>query len=1516
MEGGDLRMSGIDESIVRMTFDNKQFEQGVATTLSSLDKLKGSLKLEGATKGLDDVDKASKGLSFSSIANGVEDIADKFKTMSLIGIEAIQHITDKVVDAGIELAKAFVIDPIKDGFDNYETQINAVQTILANTASEGTKIQDVNKALADLNTYANQTVYNFSDMTKNIGTFTAAGVNLQTSVSSIKGIANLAALSGASAEQASGAMYQLSQAIAAGSVKLQDWNSVVNAGLGGKTFQDALVNTARAAGTNIDAIIKKAGSFRESLQEGWLTSNVLTKTLSQFTGDLSDAQIKAMGFTEKQAQQIMQLGQIAVDSATKIKTVTQLTDALKEEVATAYAAIFKTLFGDIGTATDLFTDLHNTLENALTNPIYALNTLLEGWDQLGGRKALIDGIKVAFQDLAAVLKPIKEAFSEMFPATTAKQLYDMTTTFRDFFERLKIGGTTADELKRTFAGLFAVLSIVWDVVKQGVKTLFDLVGMTTKGSGGFLEITAKVGDFLVQIKKTIDQGNLIVKFFKDLETEADKANTKIRDFLKPLKDIFDTTSKFDGTKAAKSLTEFVKKLVEGTDPLKTINEAISKVWKDLGTVFDDFEKKASPATKKLIGIIDDIWKKITDFFSDVDKTVKPWVQKAGDLFSQIGSAIAGAFNSIHFQGLLDGLDTGLFAALILLVRKVINKFKGSSEDEGGGIVDTFKEMFEGVTETLETMQNTLKAATLLEIAAAIGLLVLSIKELSNVNPQQLAASLGAITILFAQLIGSLYGFQKAMGEEANLKILLVAGALILLGLAIDTMAKAVKDLASLDWNGLARGLAGFTVILSELILTMKLMPEPEQFISKTIGIVILSGAIKMLVGAVKDLSGLSWEQLGKGLIGVGLILSSLVLFTKFADADTAGTIKVAGILLLARGIKQISEAMSNFAEFSWENIAKGLVSIGISLALITGAMRLMPEDAPIRAAGMLIISFALNMIGQTIQKLGEIKGEVIAKGIFAIAGSLLAISAALALLPPSSLLSAAAIFIVASSIGLMTDSLQKMGQMSWTAIGKSLLELAGSLAILAGGLYLMEGALPGAAALVIAAGALKILLPVLQSMGQMSWSEIGKSLVALAGAFIIIAGGALLLVPAVPVLLGFGAAVLLLGAGVLATGAGILFFATALGLLAAAGSAGTAAIVGIVKGLIGLIPQVMEEIGKGVIAFATVISQAGPAITSAITTVILSLVKAISNTAPQVIGALLSMLSTMLDELVKYVPHLVDAGLKLIIGLLTGIKNNIGQIVTVTVEIAVRFINGISAQLPSITQAGANLIIHFVNSLADTIRSNSKAMGQAGANLASAMIEGMVNGLAGGSGKIASEAENVAKSAFNAAKDFLQVNSPSKRFIELGKSANEGMAVGLTNFADMVKKPAENIGSTAMDSLKNSLSGMSTLISENIDTNPTITPVLDLSQVKKSAGQIGDYLPSNPVSFDATYSNAVGASNGYINNQITSTEIAGNNAKPPITFNQYNNSPVALSNADIYRQTKNQLSTARGALPI
>lgn len=1467
--------TSIDTKVVEARFDNKQFEAGVKQTMGSLDSLNKGLKLEGAAKGIQDAAAAVKNFSLNHIAHSVDSIADRFRAMSIIAITALQNITNQAIYTGQNLIKSLSIDPVKTGLEEYETNLNSIQTILANTAWQKTGLNDVNKALQELNEYSDQTIYNFSEMARNIGTFTAAGVKLDVATQAIKGIANLAAISGSNSQQAATAMYQLSQALAAGKVTLMDWNSVVNAGMGGKVFQDALMETARIHGVAIDKMVKDAGGFRNTLENGWLTGKILTETLSKFTGDLNAKQLKTMGYSKKQIAQILQMGKTAQEAATKVKTMSALINTLQEAATSGWAQTWQLIFGDFEEARELFTGANDVLGAFIKDSADMRNKVLSDWKELGGRTFLIQSISNSFNALMAIVKPIKDAFREIFPAKTGAQLFAMTSSLRDFTNSLKIGGETASKLKRTFAGVFAVLGIGWDIVKAVFKTIFHLVGAIGKGSGGVLDFTARLGDFLVKLREAIKEGNVIEKVFGNIE-EVLKAPLKLIQLIgKAIHDLF---GKFSSDKAI----DGVDKLGEKLEPLEGVTGAISKGWKGVLSIIE-----------KVGRVIVDVVYSILDFFGNFGRYIKD------------------GFDGVSVTHLIGGGAVALLGALVTMLVKL---FTGSA---GGvmGIISDVRETIEKVTDTFNSLQNTLRATTLLQIAVAIGVLTLSVMALSKIDSEGLTRALTAITVMFGQLGAALFLFEKHLKFDDIGKMYAIVGAMAILGIAIRILTSSVKELSELSWQELATGLLGVTVLIAGLVAVVQNMPNDVKMFATAISLNVLALAVKMLAGTVKDLAALDWQELSRGLLGVGAVLGGLILFTKFVEADKGGIGQGLGLLLLATGIKILASAILDLSGLTWEKLGVAMTGMASGLLLMGAAIKLFPPDTVLAAVGIISMAGAIAIIADSLKEMGSMSWENIGKGLSAIAGSLALVGLAVSLVPPTAPLSAAGFLIVALSLGMIGKAFKSLGDMSWEAIAKGTVALLGALGVITAALLILQGGIGGAAALVVVAGALAILTPILIALGNLSWEQIGKALAVLAGFFVVLGASGALLGAAVPALLGLGAAVLLLGVGMLAAGAGILAFSIGLKALSLLGADAAKTMEAFLIKMIGLIPLVAQKIGEGVIVFAQVISKAGPAIFQAITTVLLSMIQAIEELTPKIIQVLFKLLVLLLKEMETAVPLMVRSGYKILIGILEGIRDNIQKVSTVALQIIAKFIKGIADGLPDIIQAGFDLIIKFIEGLTKAIDDNAEKMGKAGGRLATAIVKGIAKGILAGIREIKNAAVDAARAALDAAKDFLGISSPSKEFMEVGKFSMQGMAVGLSRYSTLVSDSATRVGQTAVRSLKDSLFDLNTMALADMDMNPTITPVLDLTNVKKNAESISGFFAIKPLSVESTLLNAEEAFFEHQNSQNGRDDRDDSPPASSYNFNQYNYSPKALSSGEIYRQTNNQLSVLKGALP-
>lgn len=593
----------VDERIVSMQFDNKHFEKNVSTTMSTLDKLKAKLDFKGASKGLEDVGTAANKIDMSSLGRAVETVRVKFSALDVMAVTALTNITNQAMRTGQNMIKALTIDPIKTGLSEYETQINAIQTILANTESKGTTLDDVNGALDELNKYADQTIYNFTEMTRNIGTFTAAGVGLNESVSAIKGIANLAAVSGSSSQQASTAMYQLSQALAAGRVSLMDWNSVVNAGMGGQVFQDALKRTAKAMGTDVDAIIGKYGSFRESLTQGeWLTTDVLTKTLEQFTMSAKEGSdewkefkktLMDDGYTEAQAEEILKLANTATDAATKVKTFSQLWDTLKETAQSGWTQTWELIFGDFEEAKELFSGLYQKLSAIIEAGSNVRNAILG--KALGGSKwddftKKIEGAGISIGDFQQKLIEtsrenginIDELIDKYGSLKKVISNGEISTdifvkTLEKFADSGKTTNKVTDDMTDKLNHFQKLVDEVWNGDwyngEERVKALTEagyeynkVQDLVNKVEGG-RKLTLE--DLNEETAKAIGLSDEQVKKLSELTTEAKKTGT-------PLNDLIESLQKPTGREL---LVETVHNLLDAIlKPLQAVRDAFGEIF--------------------------------------------------------------------------------------------------------------------------------------------------------------------------------------------------------------------------------------------------------------------------------------------------------------------------------------------------------------------------------------------------------------------------------------------------------------------------------------------------------------------------------------------------------------------------------------------------------------------------------------------------------------------------------------------------------------------------------------------------------------------------------------------------------------------------------------------------------------------------------------------------------------------------------------------------------------------------
>lgn len=1253
----------VENKIVSMTFDNRGFVNGVKDTLAALGKLKESLRFQGAQTGIQEVAKATENMSrsFTEPSRGISNLSAGFVAMSTVAITAIASVTSKVLDLGATLTKSLGLEGAMSGFREYEVNMNSIQTILSNTKFKGSTLTDVNAALDELNHYADQTIYNFSEMARNIGTFTAAGVDLEKSTSAIKGIANLAALSGSNAQQASSAMYQLSQAMASGTVKLMDWNSVVNAGMGGELFKNALFETGKAMGKfpGITAPMKEweeaAGSFRDTLETGWLTADVLTTTLGAMAGDFTDAELAAQGFNAEQRKMMLEMGTMGQAAATEVKTFTQLISVTKEAIGSGWAESWRIIIGDFEQAKRLFSDVGGYISKVVGDSSQARNDMLRGWRAFGGQDDVLAGLKNIFDGLLSVIRPIKEAFREIFPKKTAHDLLDMSRKFKEFTERLTISEGTASKVKDAFLAFFGALAGVKEVVKIAIGLVFQLVGALKP-----------LGEILVDIAIFI--ANAFSGLGSALKGE-------------------------DATDEVQNLTDKLDGLVSG------VKIAVEWLATHLRAAFDYVADGAS----RFLGFLKELGGSIKDFGSAVADSFRTAVEFIKE---NVGGFSLDTFFNLIKTGVLLG------------IANYIREFLGLGKTLNEGIGDLFggaKDAMDSLTGTLDNMQNQLKYENLLKIAYAVGILTLSMVALSFIDADKLATSLGAMAAGFAVLIATIAALSKlAIDPKTATKIAGLTLAMLGLGASLILMATAVKLFSLMDPKDLAVGLVGVAGALLVLAGAAKVLSGVgPSLIFASVGMVGMSLALIVLAGAVRLFSLMDPKDLA---VGLGAAAAGLLIFAAAAHAMPNGpgmVLKAVGLIGMAVALNILAGAVALFAAMDIKTLAVGLGAVGVLLFGIGIAAQLIPVTLPLMAVGLIGVAIALGMMAASVAILGNMDPLKLVTGLLGLIAVLGAVTLAMFAMQ-GLLLGAAAMTAAALAIKILTDALVALSGVSagkmaialvGLAVGLTLLVVAGAaLSAISPGLLAVGAALLliGLGAAAFGVGALLIVqsLAILLELG----GDAIKAFVALIGAVLKELPGWL-----VSVVTGLKDAIV-------AFLKAVPEILTTLGdILVALFKALTEAIPELVKTLGVFLEGVFELLEENIPKFVAV----GFALLMALLEGLEDNAGDIANTAVLILAKFIAglesnlhllievateLLKTFLGGLADNVEEITAAATRLLTTFLNSITSSVEPIATAVTTLMTTFITEIGKHAEAIATAGTNAVVSFLGGLTKDVK--------------------------------------------------------------------------------------------------------------------------------------------------------------------------------------------------------------------
>jgi tape measure domain-containing protein len=1602
----------IDNRVVSISFDNAAFQKNVQDTIKSLDDLKTKMNFGESTSGFSDLTKAAQTVNLSSISTAVDGIASKFSAMGAVAFTALQNITNRAIDAGAAFSKSFTIAPVTQGFAEYELKMGSIQTIMAGT---GETLGVVNNKLQELNAYSDQTIYSFADMTQNIGKFTNAGVSLEDSVAAIKGIANVAAVSGANAEEASRSMYNFGQAMSAGTIRNIDWKSIELANMATVGFKDEIIKTAVELGTLTKTeegfvtangtAVTSTKNFTQSLEEEWFTADVLTKTLNRYSDATTD------------------VGEKATRAATEVKTFSQLIGTVKEAIGSGWSASFEIFIGTFDEAKALLTEVNNAIGGFVGKSAEARNELLSKWKALGGRTILIQGLRDAFKSLGTIFKPIQEAFREVFPKKTAEDLLEITKRFAEFAKNLAISGDTAESLKSIFKGVFSIFKIGIAIVK-GIFTLFsNLFGLfSSAAGGGILSFFAKIGDGITKLSSILVDGNKISGFFNSIFETIEKLTGKINiqpliDKLKSFKDsilgIFGGGSDGSGSSVK-----------EGGDQVVSIFDKLGQVLGKIGGFGE-----------KVAGTIETIFTGIISFGSKVVNVIKT-----------VWNSLTGVFSGDNFDKALKVAGVGLIGGVLVLIRRFLNEGLGGLL-VGTDVMKAVTKLFGDLGNTLNAFSTNLKADALLKLAYAIGILAASIFLLSFVDPLKVGTGLAALGGSIAILIKAMQSLAAiTTGPLQSKQLIALSFALAMLAGAILLLSVSMFILSKIDILSLGAGMAAIIAFLATMTqVAKKLETNSRALVNAAFSIGIMAVGMILLAVAIKLFAMMDLVTIAQGLGTVAVALAGIIASMKLLPEGTDMVNVGGGIILLAIGMLLLAAAIKTLSMMDYWDLGKGIGSIAVSLALIGLALKTMPDKDLMRLGGTLIlVGIAMNLVVRAIEGIAALSVGNLVKGVVTFAAVFYLLGVALKGLEKSGLTGGLALILITFGLGKLVEVFMAMENVGWMSIIKGMFAFGAVLVTLGVAAFLMKPLAPA----LLALGGAVFLIGAGFALAGLSVKLFAEGLILLvqAGAkgikfFADNIDDLLAIVPKIAKALGEAFFGLIAG------------FISGLPMLI---QALDPILDSVITLLIKFIPRLTTLVITLIDSIITILSQKGPELLSVGYELLISFLNGLANNIGEIIIAVSNITINFLEALTEKLPDIVSAGVDFLVAFLGGITNSIGSIAPVITELIVTFIEelgksteliviagaglianiitgigkasetiltagfnalmsflqGVSDNIQKAVDKGFEIVIELLNGVANSIRENKSKLAEAGLNLLDAIFGGIirkalevtawfvalpgkiigwigdalgtlvtkgaefitglwtgiqdriigvttwfknlgttvVGWIGDGLSWLTQIGENIVEGLWNGilamkdwlegkigwfinllpgfVKDVLGIESPSKVMRELGLNIGQGLGLGIMDSEKYTSDASKDLASSVIDnmyvsdkdlanqtiqSIKNALAMVSSDLGNMDEFNPTITPVLDLTEVQRDALSLNSIFAMSPLSASASYNQASLISTA--ENQRANAEASVSSTQE-VNFNQVINSPTALSTNDIYRQTRSQIALAKKELSL
>lgn len=731
----------IEQRVVEFKFNNANFEQNVAQSMNTLDDLNKKVKESTSGKAFDELTKSAKSMDLSSVTTSLTTVTEKFSAMKEIAIGALRDIGVSIEQNLVNGLKKVAIEPVTKGFTRFGQKTESVATIMAAIADEDygdvDKLEYTEALLEKLAWFSDETSYNFTDMTDNIAKFTAAGLDLDSSTTAMMGIATWAANAGQQADVASRAMYQLSQAMGSGSIKLQDWKSIETANMATKEVKQMLIDYGKLMGkiqtdelgndfvTYIDSLSGKEktmdidiGNFRDTLTKSqWLDTDVFSAAMGEYAS-YAEALEKVIN-SEANAD----LDLYATDVMKKMKK------ALKESEKTGETldAIMLRDYGIDLRVEDENGNLVSAMENVTEIGIRAMEsaqkarTLKQAFDALDDASSTkwagaFEKVLGNMEEASELFTYISEVLYDWF-AEPLNSLNDMLRTWKEFGGRASLFGYFDEEgelVNGAFQNIIDAMDGYKEAIGKGFSAVFNPEGLGAEELGEKLAAaTDRFREFteaMIPSEETINKvAGAIQTFLTPLKAMGGALGSAVSSAKSFASGIFGSFSKaFDYSTAVDSINKIsnikpkhsLEISLAGIDdqniiptmkamesPLKTI----SNLFTNLSNVVNKFFSALKPSEEVLgkLTTIFTAFKNVLNAIFAPLRSVNSGLEKLGDA------------DSTKVEKFAEVLSGPLLSALLWLpskIAEVINKMTQLSNKFG--IFEKIKNVFASAKEAV------------------------------------------------------------------------------------------------------------------------------------------------------------------------------------------------------------------------------------------------------------------------------------------------------------------------------------------------------------------------------------------------------------------------------------------------------------------------------------------------------------------------------------------------------------------------------------------------------------------------------------------------------------------------------------------------------------------------------------------------------------------------------------------------------------------------------------------------